>query len=43
MKEMVKARIVAKKSIESVQKELDIMRKINGSFIVNIHWAFYDN
>ena len=42
MKEMLKARVSAKKSIESVMKELDLMVLINSEFIVNIHWAFCD-
>ena len=43
MKEMLKARVAAKKSIESVMKELELMVKINSDFIVNIHWAFHDH
>jgi serine/threonine protein kinase len=42
MKEMLKARVMAKKSIESVMKELELMCRINSEFIVNVHWAFHD-
>jgi serine/threonine protein kinase len=42
MKEMLKARVMSKKSIESVMKELELMVRINSDFIVNIHWAFHD-
>lgn len=43
MKEMLKARVMAKKSIESVLTELAIMQRIDSDFIVNVHWAFHDN
>ena len=43
MKEMLKARVMSKKSIESVMKELDIMCRINSDFIVNVHWAFHND
>jgi hypothetical protein len=36
MKEMLKARVMAKKSVESVMKELELMAKINSNFIVNV-------
>lgn len=42
MKEMLKARVMAKKSIESVMKELELMCKIDSDFIVNVHYAFHD-
>jgi serine/threonine protein kinase len=42
MKEMLKARVSAKKSIESVCKELELMCKIESDFIVNVHYAFTD-
>ena len=42
MKEMLKARIMAKKSIESVMKELELMCRINSDFIVNVQYAFHD-
>lgn len=38
---MLKARVMAKKSVESVIKELDLMVVINSDFIVNVHWAFH--
>jgi hypothetical protein len=40
MKEMLKARVMAKKSIESVILELDLMQKVRSEFIVNVQWAF---
>ena len=43
MKEMLKARVMSKKSIESVMKELELMCRINSDFIVNVHWAFHDD
>jgi len=43
MKEMLQARVMAKKSIESVKKELELMVRITSEFIVNVHWAFHDN
>ena len=42
MKEMLKARVSAKKSIESVMMELDLMCEIDSDFIVNVHYAFHD-
>ena len=36
MKEMLKARVMAKKSIESVMMELQLMQKIKSNFIVNV-------
>ena len=42
MKEMLKARVMAKKSIESVMKELELMCRINSDFIVNVQYAFHD-
>ena len=36
MKEMLKARVMAKKSIESVMKELELMCRFNSDFIVNV-------
>jgi serine/threonine protein kinase len=33
---------MAKKSIESVKKELELMCRIDSDFIVNVHWAFHD-
>lgn len=40
MKEMLKARVMAKKSVESVMMELELMQKIRSEFIVNVQWAF---
>jgi len=42
MKEMLKARVMAKKSVESVMKELELMCRIESDFIVNVKYAFYD-
>ena len=42
MKEMLKARVMAKKSVESVMKELELMCRIESDFIVNVQWAFHD-
>ena len=36
MKEMLKARVMSKKSIESVKKELELMVRIDSKFIVNV-------
>jgi serine/threonine protein kinase len=36
MKEMLKARVMAKKSVESVISELKLMKAINSDFIVNV-------
>lgn len=36
MKEMLKARVMAKKSVESVMKELELMSGIESEFIVNV-------
>lgn len=36
MKEMLKARVMAKKSIESVMKELELMCRIKSEHIVNV-------
>lgn len=43
MKEMLKARVMAKKSIESVMMELQLMQRIKSDFIVNVQWAFHDD
>ena len=42
MKEMLKARVMSKKSVDSVKKELELMCRINSDFIVNVHYAFVD-
>ena len=43
MKEMLKARVMAKKSVESVKRELELMQMINSEFVVNVQWAFVDD
>ena len=43
MKEMAKARIISKKSVESVRNELDLLKLISSEFIVNVHFAFQDD
>ena len=40
MKEMLKARVMHKKSIQSVMNELKLLSMINSKFIVNAHYAF---
>lgn len=40
MKEMLKARVMHKKSITSVMNELKLLSMINSKFIVNAHYAF---
>ena len=47
MKEMLKARVMHKDSVESVMKELEFLRRIDQSdphskFIVNVKYAFHD-
>jgi serine/threonine protein kinase len=42
MKEMLKARVMAKKSVESVKRELELMQMIDSEFVVNVQWAFVD-
>ena len=47
MKEMLKARVLNKNSVESVIKELEFLRKIDQSdphsrFLVNVKYAFND-
>tara|TARA_B110000285_G_C14974125_1_gene538077 strand:+ start:216 stop:590 length:375 start_codon:yes stop_codon:yes gene_type:complete len=47
MKEMLKARVMNKNSVESVIKELEFLRKIdqtdpNSNFIINVKYAFHD-
>jgi serine/threonine protein kinase len=47
MKEMLKARVMHKDSVESVLKELEFLRRIDQSdphskFIVNVKYAFHD-
>jgi len=43
MKEMLKARVMHKKSIQSVMNELKLLSMINSKFIVNAHYAFQDS
>ncbi len=43
MKEMLKVRVMAKKSVESVMKELELMCRIDSDFIVNVHYAFHND
>ena len=43
MKEMAKARIITKKSVQSVMNELKLLSLISSDFIVNVHFAFQDN
>eukprot|EP00356_Strombidium_inclinatum_P002838 CAMPEP_0170481284 /NCGR_PEP_ID=MMETSP0208-20121228/1786_1 /TAXON_ID=197538 /ORGANISM="Strombidium inclinatum, Strain S3" /LENGTH=69 /DNA_ID=CAMNT_0010753957 /DNA_START=159 /DNA_END=368 /DNA_ORIENTATION=- len=43
MKEMLKARVMHKKSIQSVMNELKLLSIINSDFIVNAHYAFQDS
>ena len=40
MKEMYKARVLAKRSIHSVINERKILSKLKHPFIVNMHYAF---
>ena len=47
MKEMLKARVMHKDSVESVMKELEFLRRIDqndphSKFIVNVKYAFHD-
>ena len=43
MKEMLKARVMHKKSIQSVMNELKLLSIISSKFIVNAHYAFQDS
>lgn len=43
LKEMLKARVMHKKSIESVMDELKLLQIIKTKFIVNAHYAFQDS
>ena len=47
MKEMLKARVMYKNSVESVIKELEFLRRIDqndphSNFIINVKYAFHD-
>ena len=39
---MEKARVYAKRSVESVMNELRILYQMKSDFIVNVHYAFQD-
>jgi hypothetical protein len=40
MKEMAKARIISKRSVDSVLNERIILTEIKNAFIVNMYYAF---
>jgi len=42
MKEMLKGRVIAKKSVESVLNEQRLLSSLKHPFIVNMHYAFQD-
>jgi len=42
MKEMSKARVLAKKSVNSVMNERKLLSVLKHPFIVNMHFAFQD-
>lgn len=42
MKEMAKARIIAKRSVNSVLNERKLLTFLKHPFIVNMHYAFQD-
>ena len=42
MKEMYKAKIIQKKSINSVMNERSLLAKLKHPFIINMHAAFQD-
>ena len=42
MKEMLKLRVVSKRSVHSVLNERSILEKLNHPFIANMHYAFQD-
>jgi protein kinase A len=42
MKEMLKTKIILKKSIESVMNENSLLRKLSHPFLVNMSYAFQD-
>lgn len=43
MKEMAKARIISKRSVNSVMNEKKFLSTLNHPFLVNMHYAFEDN
>ena len=42
MKEMAKARIISKRSTDSVMNERQILSEIKNDFLVNMYYAFQD-
>ena len=42
MKEMLKAKVIDKKSERSIKYERDLLAKMKNPFIVNLHYAFQD-
>lgn len=42
MKEMAKARIISKRSVNSVMNEKKFLSQLNHPFLVNMHYAFQD-
>ena len=42
MKEMAKARIITKRSVNSVMNEKKFLSQLNHPFLVNMHYAFQD-
>ena len=42
MKEMAKARVIAKRSVTSVMSEKKLLEKLQHPFLVNINYAFQD-
>ena len=42
MKEMLKARVLAKRSVSSVMNERNLLAMLKHNFIVNMHFAFQD-
>jgi serine/threonine protein kinase len=42
MKQMLKARVLSKKSVDGVMNELRFLATIQSQFIVNVHFAFQD-
>ena len=42
MKEMQKARVLAKKSVHSVMNEKKFLSQLSHPFLVNMHYAFQD-
>ena len=42
MKEMFKAKVIKKKSINSVMNERNLLAKIRHPFLINMNYAFQD-